>query len=44
MYKDFCPMYNDNKGAFWLSETKKISKPYLGKAMPECRTVQEEIK
>jgi hypothetical protein len=44
MYKDFCPMYNDNKGAFWLSETKNISNPYLGKAMPECGTVQEEIK
>ncbi len=44
LYKDFCPMYNDNKGAFWLSETKEIKNPYLGKAMPTCGTMKEEIK
>ncbi len=44
LYKDFCPMANDNKGAFWISETKEIKNPYLGKKMPECGEVQEEIK
>lgn len=44
VYKDFCPMYNDNKGAFWISETKDIKNPYLGKAMPTCGTMKEEIK
>ena len=44
LYKDFCPMYNDNKGAFWISETKDIKNPYLGKAMPTCGTMKEEIK
>jgi len=44
LYKDFCPMYNNKKGAFWISETKEISNPYLGKAMPTCGTVKEEIK
>ena len=44
LYKDFCPMYNDNKGAFWISETKEIKNPYLGKAMPACGTMKEEIK
>jgi hypothetical protein len=44
LYKDFCPMYNDNKGAFWLSETKAIRNPYLGKAMPDCGLVKEELK
>lgn len=44
LYKDFCPMYNDNKGAFWISETKEIKNPYLGKAMPTCGSVKEEIK
>jgi hypothetical protein len=24
LYKDHCPMYNDNKGADWLSEVKEI--------------------
>lgn len=44
LYKDFCPMYNNNEGAFWLSETKEINNPYLGKAMPTCGIVKEEIK
>ncbi|TKK66288.1 DUF3347 domain-containing protein [Ilyomonas limi] len=44
LYKDFCPMYNDNKGAFWLSETKEIKNPYLGKKMPTCGEVKEEMK
>jgi hypothetical protein len=44
LYKDFCPMYNNNKGAFWISETREIKNPYLGKAMPTCGTMKEEIK
>ncbi|MBK9327938.1 MAG: DUF3347 domain-containing protein [Sphingobacteriales bacterium] len=44
LYKDFCPMYNDNKGAIWLSETKDIKNPYYGKAMSSCGTVKEELK
>jgi hypothetical protein len=43
LYLDHCPMYNNNKGADWLSETKEISNPYLGKAMPTCGTVKEEL-
>ncbi|MFN8254196.1 MAG: DUF3347 domain-containing protein [Bacteroidales bacterium] len=44
LYKDFCPMYNNKKGAFWLSETKEIINPYLGKAMPTCGSIKEELK
>lgn len=44
LYKDFCPMYNNKKGAYWISETKEIKNPYLGKAMPTCGTIKEEIK
>ena len=44
LYKDHCPMYNDNKGADWLSEVKEIKNPYLGKKMLTCGTVKEEIK
>ena len=44
LYQDFCPMYNDNKGATWLSETKEIKNPYLGTKMPTCGSVKEEIK
>ncbi len=44
LYKDHCPMYNGGKGADWLSEVKEIKNPYLGKKMPTCGTVKEEIK
>src|SRR4051794_18081677 len=44
LYQDHCPMYNDGKGATWLSEVKDIKNPYLGKKMPDCGTVKEEIK
>ena len=44
LYNDYCPMYNNKKGATWLSETKDIKNPYLGKKMPACGEVKEEIK
>ena len=44
LYYDHCPMYNDGKGANWISETKAIANPYLGKSMPTCGTVKEELK
>jgi hypothetical protein len=44
LYLDHCPMYNKNKGANWLSETKEIANPYLGQSMPTCGTVKEELK
>ena len=37
-------MSNDGKGAFWLSETKEIKNPYMGKAMLSSGSIQEEIK
>lgn len=43
LYVDHCPMYNKNKGANWLSETKNIENPYLGKSMPTCGTIKEEL-
>ena len=44
LYRDFCPMYNNKKGAYWLSETKEIKNPYYGKEMIKCGEVKEEIK
>lgn len=43
LYYTNCPMYNNNKGANWLSETKEIQNPYLGKSMATCGSVQEEL-
>lgn len=44
LYQEFCPMYNNKKGASWLSETKDIKNPYMGKKMATCGTLKEEIK
>lgn len=44
LYKDFCPMANDGKGAIWISEVKEIRNPYLGSKMPDCGSVKETIK
>jgi hypothetical protein len=44
LYQDFCPMYNDKKGAAWLSETKEIKNPYMGQKMATCGSVKEELK
>ena len=44
LYKDFDSMYNKGKGAFWLSETKEIKNPYMGKAMLSSGSIKEEIK
>lgn len=44
LYKIFCPMYSNGKGAYWLSETKEIRNPYFGNKMLTCGTIQEELK
>lgn len=44
VYKVFCPMYNESKGAFWLSNSAEVKNPYYGKDMLSCGEVQEEIK
>ena len=43
LYHDHCPMYDNNKGALWLSETKEVKNPYLGSKMPTCGSVKELI-
>ncbi|WP_034918863.1 DUF3347 domain-containing protein [Gillisia sp. CAL575] len=43
LYQDFCPMYNDGKGAIWLSEIKEIKNPFYGSKMLTCGTMQKEI-
>ena len=44
LYKAADTMYNNGKGAFWLSETKEIKNPYMGKAMSGSGSIKEEIK
>lgn len=43
IYYQFCPMAFDFKGAYWLSNEKKIMNPYFGDKMLHCGKVEEEI-
>jgi membrane fusion protein, copper/silver efflux system len=36
IYYQHCPMFNHNKGAYWLSADKEIRNPYYGDEMPDC--------
>ncbi|MFD0863966.1 efflux RND transporter periplasmic adaptor subunit [Sungkyunkwania multivorans] len=43
VYKEFCPMADNNKGAYWLSLEEEIRNPYYGQAMLKCGEVKETI-
>ncbi|CAN5541604.1 hypothetical protein BH11BAC1_BH11BAC1_09490 [soil metagenome] len=44
VYYQFCPMANNVKGAYWISEKSAISNPYIGKKMPACGNTRDTIK
>lgn len=44
VYYQFCPMANNDKGAFWLSTEENIRNPYYGDMMLECGEVKETLK
>jgi copper chaperone CopZ len=44
VHLDHCPMYNDGKGANWLSKEEAIRNPYYGSKMMTCGNVSETLK
>lgn len=44
IYYQFCPMYNDGKGAHWLSKENAVKNPYYGSMMLTCGKTVETIK
>lgn len=42
-YYQYCPMANNNQGAYWLSDAKEIRNPYFGDKMLTCGSVKETI-
>jgi copper chaperone CopZ len=44
IYYQHCPMYNDGKGADWLSKENAIKNPYYGSQMLSCGKTIETIK
>jgi len=43
IFVEFCPMVDNNKGAYWLSLEEKIFNPYYGDAMLKCGSVKQVI-
>lgn len=43
-YVAFCPMYDNDRGAFWLSEFEQIKNPYFGSMMLRCGEVRETLR
>ncbi len=39
----FCPMANNDKGAYWLSNEEKIRNPYFGDMMLTCGEVKQVL-
>ncbi|MDO6675476.1 efflux RND transporter periplasmic adaptor subunit [Tenacibaculum sp. 1_MG-2023] len=42
-YKQYCPMADSDKGAYWLSKEKQVLNPYFGDSMLKCGEVKETI-
>ena len=44
LYVNYCPMANENKGAYWLSEVEEIRNPFMPEKMRTCGEVKDVIK
>ena len=44
LYKAWCPMAFDNRGASWIQDQEEISNPYFGATMLRCGEVKEVLK
>ena len=43
VFVSFCPMADDNKGAYWLSKEENVINPYFGNAMLTCGEIKQVI-
>ncbi|WP_242118704.1 efflux RND transporter periplasmic adaptor subunit [Aestuariivivens sediminicola] len=43
VYVEYCPMADNNKGAYWLSKEEKLLNPYFGDAMLKCGEIRQVI-
>ncbi len=44
LYVQFCPMADNNNGAYWLSSEEQVLNPYFGEMMLKCGRVVETFK
>ena len=43
VFVEYCPMADNNNGAYWLSKEEKVINPYFGAAMLTCGEVKQII-
>ena len=43
VFVEFCPMADNNNGAYWMSKEEKVINPYFGDAMLTCGEVKQII-
>jgi len=43
VYLQYCPMADNDQGAFWLSTEEEIKNPYFGSMMLKCGSVEGEF-
>ena len=43
IYVQYCPMYDNNKGGYWLSGEPNIYNPLFGSEMLECGIIEAEL-
>ena len=43
LYQDYCPMYDQGKSGYWISEIKDIKNPYYGSEMLTCGGITKEL-
>jgi Cu(I)/Ag(I) efflux system membrane fusion protein len=43
LYRLFCPMALDDKGATWLQDNERVANPYFGSEMLRCGEVKGEV-
>ena len=44
VYLQYCPMVNNDKGAYWLSKKEEIFNPYFGEEMLKCGETKRILK
>jgi hypothetical protein len=43
LYRQYCPMAFNDRGAYWLSDTTEILNPYFGKEMLHCGDITDTL-
>ena len=44
IYRQYCPMAFDDRGAFWMSRSRQKQNPYFGNDMTACVEVADSLK